>query len=74
MHSFATGGLRYTAGVSAGLSPAENVWLSLGYNFLGFEDRDFRDAGYTAEGVFVSFRLKFDQESLGELLGRLTPP
>jgi hypothetical protein len=59
---------RPACGLSIGRSFAKNVWVSLGYNFTGFEDRDFTAARYTAQGVYVRFRIKFDQESLGGLL------
>ena len=55
---------KYSLGVSAGWSMAKNVWLSLGYNFDGFEDDDFSAAGYTAAGPYIRFRLKFDSDSI----------
>jgi hypothetical protein len=59
---------RPNLGVSVGRSFAKNVWVSIGYNFTGFADYDFTAARYTQRGVFVRFRLKFDQESLAGLL------
>ena len=58
----------YSTGLSAGFSIAKNVWLSIGYNFDGFEDRDFSAAGYTAEGPYIRFRMKFDQDTASEIL------
>lgn len=55
--------LQYSTGVSVGWNMARNVWLSVGYNFDGFEDRDFSAAGYTAQGPYIRFRLKFDQDT-----------
>ena len=46
---------------------ARNVWLSVGYNFDGFEDSDFSAAGYTANGPYIRFRLKFDQDTADEI-------
>jgi hypothetical protein len=46
---------------------ARNVWMSLGYNFDGFSDDDFSASEYTAEGVFLKYRLKFDQYSARSL-------
>ncbi len=54
----------YSFGISAGYSPAKNLWLSLGYNWDGFKDNDFSLAGYTAEGPFLKIRFKFDQNSV----------
>ena len=53
----------YQSGLSAGYTYARNVWLSAGYNFDGFRDRDFSAADYTAAGPFFRFKVKFDQLS-----------
>ncbi|MEM9739326.1 MAG: hypothetical protein AAF829_05615 [Pseudomonadota bacterium] len=60
-------------GPSVGFSPRDNVWMSLGYNFSGFVDRDFEAAEYSDEGVFVKLRLKFDQDDVDGLLSRVSP-
>jgi len=62
----------YRSGLSVGYSPAKNLWLSIGYNFTGFQDRDFSAADYTAEGAFLRFRVKFDQQSVREAVELLT--
>ena len=54
----------YSYGLSVGFNPATNMWLSLGYNWDGFEDDDFSMSGYTAEGVYLKLRFKFDQKSV----------
>jgi opacity protein-like surface antigen len=54
----------YSYGLSLGYSPVTNLWLSLGYNWDGFEDDDFSMSGYTAEGVYLKLRFKFDQQSV----------
>jgi hypothetical protein len=54
----------YYGGLSVGYNLMRNVWVSLGYNVTGFEDKDFSAAAYTAQGPFVRFRVKFDQESV----------
>jgi hypothetical protein len=59
---------RYSSGVSVGHSFAENIWLSVGYNFSGFRDDDFSGADYTAQGVYVKCRAKFDQNTARQLL------
>jgi uncharacterized repeat protein (TIGR01451 family) len=61
----------YSGGPTIGISPAKNAYVSVGYNVIGFEDRDFEDSRYTRSGPFVTLRLKFDQTSLQALgLGR----
>lgn len=57
----------FSAGVSVGLTPFENGWLSIGYNFTGFRDEDFSENGYTNKGAFVQFRFKIDQDNFNEI-------
>lgn len=66
MHSWCFKQFDYSTGASIGYNVAKNVWVSLGYNIIGFEDKDFSVANFTAQGPFVKFRLKFDQESVRE--------
>ena len=58
----------YSAGVSVGHSLVKNVWLSVGYNFSGFRDDDFSGADYTAQGIYLKCRAKFDQNTARQLL------
>lgn len=67
LHSLDTNGLDYSAGASVGLTPFENGWISVGYNWTGFNDDDFSEGGQTAKGAFIQFRIKFDQNSLSKL-------
>ncbi|MCB1646596.1 MAG: OmpA family protein, partial [Pseudomonadales bacterium] len=60
----------YSYGVSVGYSMARNVWMSLGYNFAGFADDDFSAAEYTAKGIFMKYRFKFDQNTFDGLMNR----
>jgi uncharacterized repeat protein (TIGR01451 family) len=61
----------YSYGVSVGYSMARNVWVSLGYNFDGFSDDDFSASEYTSEGVFLKYRMKFDQNTASSILGMM---
>lgn len=61
LHSWETDQIKYGSGLSVGYNFVKNVWVSAGYNFTGFRDRDFSKANYTGEGPFVKFRMKFDQ-------------
>jgi len=61
----------YSTGLSVGFQLARNIWLSLGYNLDGFDDRDFSAAGYTAQGPYLQFRMKFDQDSGAEIMNWL---
>jgi hypothetical protein len=64
MYAARTGRMSHSAGLSMGLTPFENGWLSLGYNVTGFHDPDFSALGHTDEGAFIQFRMKFDADSL----------
>ncbi|VAW55195.1 hypothetical protein MNBD_GAMMA06-22 [hydrothermal vent metagenome] len=59
--------MKYSTGVSFGWNMMRNIWLSIGYNFDGFQDRDFSAAGYTAAGPYIRFRMKFDQDTVDEV-------
>jgi uncharacterized repeat protein (TIGR01451 family) len=59
--------LSYSGGPTIGIAPAKNTYISVGYNVVGFHDRDFEGSRYTRSGPFVTLRLKFDQDSLGAL-------
>ncbi len=73
LYSWNSGALQYSYGPSVGLSPAKNVWLSLGWNFAGFEDRDFAAAEYSASGPYLKLRIKFDQHTAKGLLDAISP-
>jgi uncharacterized repeat protein (TIGR01451 family) len=61
-----TGGrnVAYSGGPVLTVTPAKNMNISLGYNVVGFADRDFEESRYTRSGPFITLKLKFDQESL----------
>jgi len=40
----------------------------LGYNWEGFEDRDFSLQTYRMEGAYFRFNMKFDQDSLKDVV------
>ena len=56
-----------SGGAAVGIRLLEDLWLSLGYNVVGFRDRDFT-GGYTAQGPYLRFRFRFNQESKHEML------
>lgn len=61
----------WSGGPTVGISPMKNTYVSVGYNIVGFHDRDFEESRYTRSGPFVTLRLKFDQSSFSALgLGR----
>ena len=67
-HGWHSGVIDYSAGVSGGYKVLEDIWLSLGYNFTGYSDRDFSAADYTAQGPYLRFRVRLNQETTHEML------
>ena len=63
-----TRGRQYAAGVEAGYQLQKNMWVSAGYNLLGFKERDLAGADATAKGLFARLRMKFDENTLQGLL------
>jgi hypothetical protein len=57
----------YSGGPNLGIKPFTNGWLLVGWNIVGFDDRDFEDSRYSRRGPYVTMRMKFDQLSLAEL-------
>ncbi len=66
LHSWNSSQFDYSAGASIGYAAMRNTWVSLGYNLVGFDDDDFSAAHYTAQGLFLRFRVKFDQQTARE--------
>jgi len=64
-HAWSRGAWSWSGGPSVGVSPAQNMWISAGYNLSGYRDRDFEDDRYTRQGPYLTMRLKFDQTTLG---------
>jgi hypothetical protein len=52
---------QYAAGAEIGYLMRQNLWLSLGYNFTGFSDKDLTASDYTNSGLFIRLRFKFDE-------------
>ncbi|NOT15180.1 MAG: DUF11 domain-containing protein [Methylotenera sp.] len=64
LHSWNSKVRSWSAGVSVGYNLMENTWVSIGYNFLGFDDSDFSGAEYRSKGLYATVRIKFDQDTL----------
>jgi uncharacterized repeat protein (TIGR01451 family) len=67
LHSWESEVKDFSYGLSFGYLLADNVWVSLGYNFEGFKDEDFSGSEYTSKGLFFKFRMKFDQDTVKAL-------
>jgi len=57
----------YSGGPAVTLSPFKNANITVGYNVVGYHDRDFEEAIYTRDGPFVTFKVKFDQTTFAGL-------
>jgi hypothetical protein len=53
----------YGLGASVGYKVVDNMWVSMGYNVRGMDDRDFSNATYRAKGAYITLRMKVDQDS-----------
>jgi hypothetical protein len=61
------GAKQYGLGAEVGYMVQKNTWLSAGYNVTGFSDRDLSAENYTARGVYMRVRFKFDETLLARL-------
>lgn len=60
--SDASEGRRLLLGAEVGYLLAANLWLSAGYNFSGYKDKDLLDSNTTIQGPYLRFRFKFDED------------
>ncbi len=51
----------YGLGNEVGYLVTANLWLSAGYNYFGFYDKDLSGEDYTMAGAFMRMRFKFDE-------------
>jgi hypothetical protein len=52
---------QFASGVEVGYLLRQDLWLSAGYNWTGFSDRDLTSGEYTNRGAFIRLRYKFDE-------------
>jgi hypothetical protein len=52
---------RYSVGLGASYLVMHNLRVGLGYNFLGFKDKDLDPQGYNLNGVYFDLMFKFDE-------------
>jgi hypothetical protein len=61
-HQRETGSVRYGGGLELGRRIAENLWLGVGYDFGGHDDRDADLNDFSRRGFHVRLRLKFNEK------------
>jgi len=64
LHAWEPGTKEFGVGASVGYKLMDNMWLAAGYNFSGFDDADFSGSEYRAQGPYIAFRVKVDQDTL----------
>lgn len=57
-----TGGKRYVLGAETGYLVTTNLWLSVGYNWLNYNDSDVVGSEFTVDGAYLRMRFKFDED------------
>jgi hypothetical protein len=57
-----------SCGASIGHAVVKHVWVSVGYNFTGFRDKEFSRNDYTSQGPYVRFRANMDQTTVRKAL------
>ena len=59
------------AALESGFIVHRNTRLALGYNFSGYEDRDFSGSSYWAQGPYLKVQFKFSGRDVAPLLNGL---
>lgn len=55
-------GKRFLIGAEVGYLVAANLWVSGGYNFMGYRDDEIVDSDTTMHGPYIRLRFKFDED------------
>jgi hypothetical protein len=56
-------------GLELGRSLRDGVWLSAGWNYLGYTDPDLPSEEYTQRGLYLRVRARLDEDLLGPGFG-----
>jgi hypothetical protein len=55
---------QYGMGFETGYKVVQNLWISTGYNVIGFRNQDLAGEDITRRGPFIRLRFKFDENIL----------
>jgi hypothetical protein len=58
---------QYALGLEVGHVLMANVWVSAGYNVMGYKDRDLSPENYENKGFYLRVRMKFDEDIFAAL-------
>ncbi|MFK7995077.1 MAG: hypothetical protein AB8B87_13115 [Granulosicoccus sp.] len=53
---------RFSTGIGIHWLVDKNLRLGVGYNFIGFKDRELDEQNYNAKGVHLGLQMKFDED------------
>ena len=68
LYSFSADNMDYGYGAYIDYLIFTNMLVELGYNIEGFEDKDFSLQNYRASGSYLKFKMKFDQQTLKDIV------
>ncbi len=68
LHDYESRDFQYAYGVEVGMKVVKNLWISLGYNIKGFQDRKMSGNDFLRDGIYITVRFKFDETTAEELL------
>ncbi len=72
LYSFSSNSSDYSVGIFAVKTLNKNMQIVAGYNIYGFRDEDFSNLNNHRQGVYLKFRVKFDQDSLKSILEKVS--
>jgi uncharacterized repeat protein (TIGR01451 family) len=67
LHQYESKDILYSTGFEVGYGAAENLWVSLGYNFKGLKEDKYSRSEYTTQGIYFNFKFKFDEKTSNKL-------
>ena len=67
-HIYKSSDLKSSLGIVFGFNLFKNLYLALGYNFVGYSDDLFERSLHQDRGVFLNFKIKFDKEGLEDIV------
>jgi hypothetical protein len=60
-YSLGVSSQQYDMGAELGYQLFGNLWISTGYNLMGFRNPDLTGEDVTRKGAFIRMRFKFDE-------------
>ena len=67
-HLYSSEDFKDSIGAFLGFNIFKNLYLGIGYNFMGYSDYDFDRFTQRDRGLFLNFKIKFDKEGLEDIV------